>query len=162
MARKSLDSVLIEKVKADWRTGAFSQKDLSDKHKISKGAVNKLCKGMDQDMKDIVTAGIAYNQGLINQNERIVTAVTDVVDEAASRMEWLNKAALRNVEQAMAFSCEYQQDFKHRADTVLKAREAIFGKTPETAIQINNTPAEDKTHTMSADAITLIGQVRGT
>jgi hypothetical protein len=140
MAAIPLDETLIAKIVADWRTGAFSQQALADKHKVSKGAVNKLCKGVEQDMTAIVTAGIAYNQGLLNQDDRMVTAVTAVVDEAASRMEWLNKAALKNVQEAMKASCENQQDFKHRADTVLKAKEAVFGKAAETVI--NNTNAQ--------------------
>ena len=31
-----------------------------------------------------------------------------------------------------------QVDFRSRADTILKAKETLVGKTPETAIQINN------------------------
>jgi len=163
MAAISLDNVVVSKIIADWRTGAFSQQALADKHKVSKGAVNKLCKGVEQDMTAIVTAGIQYQSGLAAQDDRIVTAVTAVVDEAASRMEWLNKAALKNVQEAMNADCENQQDYKHRADTVLKAKEAVFGKTPEVVIQNANVQGvEVNSHTMSADAITLLGQVRGT
>ena len=53
-------------------------------------------------------------------------------------LEWLNKAALKNVQEAMNAQCVDQKDYKDRADTVLKAKEAVFGKTPDTAIQINN------------------------
>lgn len=140
MAATPLNEDLVAKIVADWRTGAFSQQKLADKHGVSKGAVNNLCKGVEQDMTAIVTAGIQYQSGLAAQDDRMVTAVTAVVDEAASRLEWLNKAALKNVQEAMKAECGNQQDYRHRADTVLKAKEAVFGKTPDTII--NNTNAQ--------------------
>lgn len=140
MAAKSLDPVLVEDILTDWRMGQLSQQQIAEKRKVSKGAVNKICKGVEQDVLPIVTAGIQYNQALHAHDDRMVTAVTAVVDEAASRMEWLNKAALKNVQEAMKAECVNQQDYKHRADTVLKAKEAVFGKAPDTVI--NNTNAQ--------------------
>ena len=138
MAAIPLNDDKVSRIVADWRTGAFSQQDLADKHKVSKGSVNKLCKGVEQDMTAIVTAGIQYQSGLSAQDDRIVTAVTAVVDEAASRMEWINKAALKNAQEAMKASCASQQDYKNRADTVLKTKETLFGRTPNTIISNTN------------------------
>jgi hypothetical protein len=38
----------------------------------------------------------------------------------------------------MMAGCENQQDFKSRADTILKGKEAVIGKTPDVAVQVNN------------------------
>lgn len=148
MAGKSLDPDIAATVIAQWRTGKYSQQALADKHSVSKGAVNKLCKGVEQDVTAIVTAGIQYQQGLAQHDDRIVTAVTDVVNEAVKRQEWLNNAALKNVQEAMKAPCENQNDYRARADTVLKAKEAVFGKTPDTVINNANSQNTLKTVTI--------------
>jgi hypothetical protein len=145
MAAKPLDPVLIDDILIDWRMGQLSQQDIAEKRGVSKGAVNKLCKGVAQDAAGIVTAGIQYQQALHAHDDRIVTAVEAVVTEASKRMEWLNKAALKNVQEAMAHSCESQNDYRARADTISKAKEVVVGKSPETAIQINNNAPQAKT-----------------
>ena len=63
-----------------------------------------------------------------------------LVIEATERAEWLNTAAIRNVQEAMDCKCENQNDYKTRADTICKAKESIFGKAPTTAIQVNTGP----------------------
>jgi len=75
MAAKPINPVTEQMIVADWRTGEYSQQDLADKYKISKGKTNNLCKGVEQDMTAIVTAGVHYRQGLAGQNDRLVTAV---------------------------------------------------------------------------------------
>ena len=84
MAAKPLSDSITKDIIADWRTGAFSQQKLADKHKVSKGVVNKLCKGVEQDTASIVTAGVNYKQGLSAHDDRNVTAVTAVVDDITS------------------------------------------------------------------------------
>ncbi len=142
MAAKSLPETVSQDIVADWRTGEFSQQELADKHKVSKGAVNKLCKGVEQDTAPIVTAGIQYRQALAAHDDRNVTAVTAVVDEKMRHIEFFNNSAIRNVKEAMDLSCASQFEFKARAETILKGREAVLGKTADTAIQINNSAAE--------------------
>ena len=50
MAAKPLDPVLIDNILIDWRLGQFSQQDIAEKRGVSKGAVNKLCKGVARDV----------------------------------------------------------------------------------------------------------------
>ena len=138
MAAKPIPEVVAKDIVADWRTGAFSQQELADKHKVSKGAVNKLCKGIEQDTAAIVTAGIEFRQALAGHDDRNVTAVTAVIDDRMRHIEFFNSAAVKNVTEAMAMRCEGQNDFKARADTIAKGREVVLGKTPDTAVQINN------------------------
>jgi len=138
MAAKPLDKPVVDAIITDWRVGQLSQQAIADKHGVSKGAVNKLCKGIDQDGAPIVTAGIQYRQALEAHDDRIVTAIESAVDERVKRQEWLNIQALQNVKESMAHPCEGQQDFQRRADTILKAKDTVIGKQPDTAIQINN------------------------
>ena len=138
MAAKRLDPAIAEAVVTDWRVGQMSQRQLAENHSISLGMVSKLCKGVRQDAVSIVNAGIEYRQALAAHDERIVNAVEKVVDDRIKRQEWLNVQALKNVKQAMDAPCEGQTDYQRRADTISKAKDVVIGKSPDTAIQINN------------------------
>ena len=116
----------------------MSQRQLAEKHKVSLGMVSKLCKGVNQDAATIVNTGVQYRQALAAHDERIVNAVERVVDERVRRLEWLNIQALKNVREAMEAKCENQNDFRARAGTIISAKEVVVGKSPDTAIQINN------------------------
>ncbi len=116
----------------------MSQQAIADKYEVSKGVVNKICKGAPQDIEPIVTAGVQYRQALQQHDDRIVTAVEKTVDTIVAKLEWLSEQALKNVKEAMQTPCENQGDFRSRALTINAAKETIAGKTPETAIQINN------------------------
>lgn len=140
MARQPIPQKTVEQITAEWRTGEYSQQDLADRHKVSKGFVNKITKGVAQDMAPVVTAGVQYKQGLAAQSDRIVTAVQDAVNERARLLAFFQDAAARNVAEALQAPCEGQKDFKDRAETIAKGKEVVFGKTPDTAIQINNAP----------------------
>lgn len=154
MAAKPLNPELSATIVAQWRTGEYSQQDLADKHEVSKGVVNKLCKGVDQDTAAIVTAGVQYRQALAEHDDRNVTAVTMVVDERTKHIQFFNSAALRNVQAAVKKITAETSQMEHRmlADTILKGRETVLGKTPDTAIQnvINN---------VAPDRITRIEEV---
>jgi len=50
MAAIPLNPDKAAKIIADWRTGEYSQRQLADMHKVSKGKVNQLCKGVDRDV----------------------------------------------------------------------------------------------------------------
>jgi hypothetical protein len=139
MAAKPLDPIKAESIVADWRTGEYSQQDLADRHKVSKGAVNKLCKGVEQDTAAIVAAGVLYKQGLAAHDDRNVTAVTNIVDERTKHIQFFTSAAVINVRKAMEEPCEGQVGYRMRAETILKGKETVLGKSPDTAIQINNT-----------------------
>jgi len=138
MAAKPTDAEIVEAVLIDRRVLGMSIRDLADKHKISRGKAGEICKGVEQDGIAIVDAGIKYNQALAEHDGRMVDAIVDAVSVAIKRAEWLNCQALKNVEQAMQADCANQNDFRARADTIAKAKDVVVGKSPETAIQINN------------------------
>lgn len=84
-------------------------------------------------------AEIATEKATLNATELQIH--NTIVAETHARTEWLNKAALKNVKEAMAHGCENQNDYRARADTIGKAKDVVIGKTPDTAIQINNNQA---------------------
>jgi endo-beta-N-acetylglucosaminidase D len=139
MAAKPTPQTVIDDIKTDWRLGQMSQQAIADKYGVSKGVVNKTCKGVEQDVGPIVTAGIQYQQALHAHDDRIVTAVESHVDLVVSRLEYLNRQAMRNVQESMDAECADQSDFRARADTILKSKETLVGKSPDMAVQINNT-----------------------
>ena len=140
MAATAIDPTIAQAIITDWRVGQLSQRHLADKYKVSVGYVAKITKGIPRDCVEIVSAGIAYNQALAKHDERIVSAIELAVDERVKRQEWLNHQALKNLQQAMAAECDGQADYNRRADTISKTRDVVIGKSPDTAIQINNAP----------------------
>jgi len=79
--------------------------------------------------------------GTLNKAQQEI--VEKISSDAVKQMEFLNSAAMVNVAEAMSLQCFEQNDFKARADTILKGKEAVFGKQPDTAIQINNNQQDD-------------------
>ena len=141
MAAKQIDKGLAQDVVADWRTGDFNQREIAEKRRVSLGTVNKLCKGIAQDTADIVNAGVQYKTGLAGQDERNVNAIMAVVDERTKHIQFFTSVAITNVKEAMGEPCEGQAGYRMRADTILKARDTVLGKSPDTAVQINNVPS---------------------
>jgi hypothetical protein len=153
---------IAESIVADWRTGQYSQRDLAEKHKVSKGLVGKLCKGVEQDMGAIVGAGVQYKMGLAGHSGRIVGAVMEAVEDQTKHIQFFTSCAITNVQEAMYAPCETQNDFKARAETIIKGRETVLGKTPDTAIQINTTQSPQlSVHQFEADSLELINKIKG-
>ena len=143
MAAKPLDATIAENILIDWRLGQLSQRKIAEKHSVSNGTVANLTKGVVRDVSGIVSAGIQYQQALHTQDERIVSAIEIAVSEASKRMEWLNKAnmtvanlTMRKI--AIDMEAVSYQDLNAASATLGRTKDNVFGKSPETAIQINN------------------------
>ncbi len=139
MNKKSYEK-LIPVIVGQWRTGAYSIRDLARKHEVSVGFIAKHTTKIEKDGLAVVNAGVQYKQGLAENDEHFVNAVNDVVDERTRHIVFFNHAAIKNVSEAMMAKCENQNDYKARADTISKGRADVLGKTPDTAVQINNNP----------------------
>lgn len=126
-----------KKIMADWHVGK-TQKEIAEEYNCSVGSVNKMCKGVEQKNIAKVNVLVEAKQDLAEQNEFEVNAVYREVNEKTKHIQFFNSCAVKNVQQAMEADCEGQLDFKHRADTIVKARETVLGKAPEVAVQINN------------------------
>lgn len=136
---------------ADWRTKEFTQRELAEKYGVSNGFVAKHTKGIEQDTASLVSKGIEYRQGLAALGEHDMSSVSRAVDERTKHIDFFTSVAIKNVQEAMRGGCENQNDFRARADTILKGRETVLGKTPDTAIQINNTNAQQNNVTAMTD-----------
>lgn len=136
---------------AEWRTGEYTQRDLAYRHKVSLGFINKHTKDVERDTASTVNKLVEAKQELSKMDEHSVNAVHAIVDEKTKHIQFFNNAALKNVQTAVRKIDESTTQAEHRmlAETILKGRETVLGKSPDTAIQINNgqiqpigTPAE--------------------
>jgi len=137
----------IEYIIADWRTGAYSVRDLAAKHSVSKSFVGNHTKGVAQDTKNLVDSIVQSNQAIAELDGRSVDSVNAIVDERTAMLVAFSRAARQNMDESMQMACENQNDHRARADTILKSKEAALGKDATTAIQINS--ASDRTMTVN-------------
>ena len=126
-----------EKILAQFHAGA-SQNELAKRFEVSPATINKLCKGIEPKNVDKVNTLTRIKTELAAQSEYEVNAIHSEVEERTKHILFFNAAAIRNVQEAMNEPCASQQDFKARAETIVKGRETVLGKSPETAVQINN------------------------
>lgn len=151
MAAKSIEKSVVDAILLDWRVGQLSQQRIAEKHKVSKGAVNKICKGVEQDVASIVTAGIQYQQALSSHDDRIVTAVTAAVDEIARKLKFFQGASMLVAKtvaskvQQDGMNASYQ-DLNSAAHALGRAQVSVLGKSPD--MLVHNTNAVQTTLTL--------------
>ncbi len=134
------------KVKALYEKGE-SLRDISDEVGIpyktidNRAKKNKWGKGiLAQHIADSIRVREEF--GTLELAQQVVVA--QAVDEAVQRMEWLNKANMTVANLTMrklAIDKEAAsyQDLNAASTTLGRTKDNVFGKTPDTAIQINNT-----------------------
>jgi hypothetical protein len=136
--KETVDAILI-----DWRIGRLSQQDIAERHRVSKGVVNKICKGVPQDFASIVTAGVQFNQALAPHGDRIVTAIHDAIEEElrlrkffrGANMLVANTVATKVREQGKSASF---QDLNSAASALGRTQDSVLGKAPEMVINNSN------------------------
>ncbi len=139
MAAKSIDRSVAEAILIDWRVGQLSQQQIAEKHKVSKGLANKLCKGVDQDGAAIVTAGVQYQQALSDHDDRMVTAMTAAVDEITRKKKFFHGASMLVAKTVVSkvqqdgVNASYQ-DLNAAAHALGRMQESVLGKSPTTTI----------------------------
>jgi hypothetical protein len=158
MARVTKPSTDTE-ILADWDTGNYSrehggtktQRDLSNKHNVSIGKINKLVKGRIPTMHQVVNKLVTAKQELAEQNEMTVNAVNKLVEERVKDVAFFNNIqrnfagiAVAKVkqgldEQGKPRSNFSMTEFKACSDIVATSRAGVLGKeSPETVINNNN------------------------
>ena len=70
MAKYSKDSLL-----ADFHTGSYTQRELSEKHQVSIGTVNRLTKGVKKKTEQLINKKIEVYQESKELNEQELNAV---------------------------------------------------------------------------------------
>lgn len=146
MARTNYDTVK-PLIVADWRTGAYTIKELQIKHKVSAGFVHAQIKGVEQDTKNAVNKIVELKQELTGLDEYCVNAVNEVALNRI-RFETQNNARMELAAQKamdMLDGVDRVGDVKQVMDVLKIHREARLGKAPDTAIQINNGPRDIRT-----------------
>jgi len=83
-------------------------------------------------------AAISEQKETLKETERFVHE--QLVDERTKHIQFFTNAAVKNVSVAVKKITSETTQVEHRmlAETILKGRETVLGKTPDTAIQINN------------------------
>lgn len=160
MAALQLDPALLKRVLADWRTGIYSQSKIAAKHAVSKGTVNRICKGVAQDMAGVVQAQVvnAVAVEVLREPDHyyLVPAIAEAVELRSAQVLFFNTAqgklariALKRVEQYIdsgGFPIEgFSMAELVQASTIMAAcRTGILGKEPEVVITNTNAQQNNK------------------
>lgn len=147
-----------EKVKADYATGRFSIRVLSERHGVSIAAISKRsnAEGWEKLEPETVSAFVGANVAMRKEVDRVAQvnkvnsvylsrSLEDLAEfeiQSNERMALVENKAMRLLDEA-----EKATDVKAIMDTLVKHREARLGKSPDTAIQINNTTDQDHAST---------------
>lgn len=148
MAKLTQD--LKDKMLRDWKLGK-SQNDIVKTYGVSKGSVNKLCKGVEQSIQPLVTAQADINQKLTELNELEMTAFRDSVTERTKHLIYFQNSALKNQKLANKIIEEKENSdgedglnmsmLESHARTTARNKETVLGKEPETQINVQNNNA---------------------
>jgi predicted transcriptional regulator len=117
---------------------------LAKKFNCSNALICKMVKGREPANIGTIKKLVEAKQELVEKSEKEVKAVWDAVNFQTKNLKFLNDCAVVNVKAAMEAECQGQLDYKHRADTIIKAKETIVGKDPAVAVQVNNYKSLDE------------------
>lgn len=147
MAKRIVSPTTVAKIVADWRTGEYTQRDLTERHQVSAGTVSKHTKGVAQDVSELVSVGVEYRSGLAEHSLRgdfVASSIESAVAERLRYLAYFNKAAMVLTRAAMQRVHDDPnlpiQDIRHVSEVVARQRDCVLGKGPETTIQISATP----------------------
>ena len=142
MAAIPIPEEVKQKVIAEHRTGKYSIRELAARNGISRSKAGELVMGIEKDSESIVDAGVQYKQGLAQHGGQMADAIADAVDERMRHIRLFNSLAANNAIKASRLPCETHQDHERLSNTILRSKEVVLGKSPETAVQINNNNPE--------------------
>lgn len=155
MGSRPIDSDTVKKIISEHRTGAYSLGALATKHSVSKAFVHKTVKDIEQDLTPAIED---LSQRMADElsvyDSATVDAMTDAVAERTKHVHFFNQCAMKNVREAVEKLNENTTQAEHRlvAETILKGRETVLGRNPDTAVQVNSSSLS------IADAIRLAGR----
>lgn len=125
---------------ADWRTGEFTIRQLAIKHGVSSSFVGEHTKNIDKDTASLVDRIVETKQELALLDGHAMAAVDKIVEERTKHIQFFNDAAIKNVKSAVSKIGEETTQMEHRmlADTILKGKETVLGKAPDTQVNVQN------------------------
>lgn len=152
MAR--LNEAQWDKVKADWATGKYSLMELASMHNVSNAAISKKAKAEDWQRLDPVIVDAFINAkadtaievnriakvnkvNAVNLQSSLDTLadVKALIHEDMTEIRTMMMDVVRDKRNSGELSTI---DCKVAMETAAKEHEVKFGKSPDTAIQINN------------------------
>ncbi|MEC4682365.1 MAG: hypothetical protein VST70_01605 [Nitrospirota bacterium] len=140
MPRVKISDDIREKILADWRTGEYTIRTLAHRHDVSSATAGKIVKDVPKDLLEIIDAGVKYRSAILSEKRQVGDALSQIVDEKTRHIAFFANATVKNVSLMMEKIGGRTTIDEHKTaqDTLLKGRETVLGKSPETAIQINN------------------------
>jgi len=90
------------------------------------------------ELSQIITEKIRVDSEVSRLCDSQRNKVNKEVEKRLKHLEFFSNAAVKNVREAMSADCENQNDFRSRAETIAKGKETVIGKSPDVAVQINN------------------------
>ncbi len=128
------------KILADFHVG-MTQNQLSIKYERSKATIHKICKGVIPLNIEKVNTLVRIETELAEQSEQNVKAVRSLVDRKTRDLDFfrdasllVTKAAIQKVKKGDASMF----DLSKAQEIIGKGKENIYGKAPETQVQVNN------------------------
>lgn len=128
-----------------WRCGE-SQNSLAKRFPVSVATINKLCKGVLQDNVEIVNAQVQINQLLSQKVNTEVNAINQMVEEKTVLGKFFRDSAVKNQHLSNGKVDDLHasgdgltlNDLESHSRITARNKETVLGKSPDTAIQINN------------------------
>ena len=146
MANIKTTPVQWEKAREYFEAGLLLR-EISDKTKIDLKNISKRARAEGwvkaNEKRTLIQAAVRVAEAKANLGDAARAVHEEIVESLVGRLERLNRHAITNVEEAMRMKPENQSDFRSRAMTINAAKETLVGKTPDTAIQINNATGQE-------------------
>lgn len=74
-----------EAVISDWKTGGYTIRELAHKHKISRGTIGPIVKGVDKELSDKVDAKVVAEQDIRRLSDKDGQAVRELAERITSK-----------------------------------------------------------------------------
>ena len=134
-----------EQLLADFKTGAFTQRELAHKYKLSVARISALTKGVVKDLENIVNTKSQIEHELSFKSVQEVNAVSEQVNIRTKHLQFIYNASLKNASIMMKKINGATAIIEHKLaqETLNKAGEAlgVIDKGGSN-VNINNTNAQ--------------------
>lgn len=130
---------------ADYHAGV-NKNQLSIKYGITPAGVHKICNGIAPKHVDKVNMLVNIDQEMREQSKYELRSVVQQVSQKVSDMAFFRSASLIIAKKALEkVKTEDLSmfDLEKAQGVIGRGKENIYGRTPETAIQINNQPEKE-------------------
>jgi len=137
---RGTDIERLESALADYASG-LSLRECEKMNNVNYKKIEREVKkrGIEKgELSQIITEKIRVDSQVSRLCDSQRNKVNKEVEKRLKHIEFFSSAAVKNVRAAMSADCENQNDFRSRAETIVKGKEAVLGKDPGVAVQINN------------------------